>query len=52
MENIDKSTYKGIKPVGSRLDILYWLVEIRKKFAMDYYLSALFFQLLVHLPTN
>ena len=47
-EIIDKSTYKSIKPIGSRPG----QVKFIRKLAMDYYLFALFFQLLLHLPTN
>ena len=49
---IDKLTYKSIKPVGSTPCILYGLLKIHKETEMDYHLFALFFQLLVHLPTN
>ena len=51
-ESIDKSTYKSIKPLGYRPVILYGLGKIYRKLAMDYHVFALFFQLLVHLPTN
>ena len=51
-EIIDKSTYKSIKPVGSRPGISYGSSKIHKETRMDYHLFALFFQLLIHLPTN
>ena len=51
-EIIDKSTYKSIKPVGSRPGISYGSSKIHKETRMDYHLFALFFQLLIHLSTN
>ena len=50
-EVIDKSTYKSVKPVG--LDQAFYNVHVKfiRKLAMDYHLFALFFQLLIHLPT-
>ena len=52
-EIIEKSTYKGIKPLGSRPGILYGLGTIHiRKLAMEYHLFTKFFQLLLHLPTN
>ena len=50
-EIIDKSTYNSIKPVGSR-PTGSGHVKVIRKLAMDYHLFALFFQLLIHLPTN
>ena len=52
-EIIEKSTYKSVKPAGSRPGILYGLGKIYKEtYAMEYHLFTQFFQLLIHLPTN
>ena len=51
-EIIGKSTYKNIKPVGSRRGILYGLGKFHKETRNGIPPFAQFFQLLVYLPTN
>ena len=52
-EVIDKSTYKSIKPVGSRPSAFYTVqVKFIRKLEMTYHLFTLFFQLLIDLPTS
>ena len=50
-EIIGKSTYKNIKPVGSRRGILYGLGKFHKETRNGIPPFAQFFQLLVYLPT-